>query len=104
MTVPKIKSWADDLGTKPPSKSEGAAIATLPPNKRMETVARINKEYAIVLLGDRPAVLFEGHDAEGRSLVRILSVAGFQEWLRPDKTWTDTSDRPISSSDRKSVV
>jgi len=91
-----VPSYADNLGTRVPSKSEGAAIAALPPSKREQTVERLNREYAVVLLGDRPAVLFEGFDAEGRSSVRLLSITGFQEWLRPDKTWTE--DRPVASS------
>jgi hypothetical protein len=61
---------------------------------------RLNKEYAVVLLGDRPAILREGQDVEGRPDIRLLTVGGFHEWLRPMKHWVETQagPRPLQAS------
>ena len=81
------KTYADELATQPPSRGD---IVELPKSDEQKLAARLNAEYAIVLLGDRPAVLREGTDVEGRPDIRLLSVGGFHEWLRPMKYWVET--------------
>ena len=90
------KTWADELDDKPPSRSERAALDAVPIDERTKVVKRYNEQYAVVLLGDRPAVLFEGHDSESRPVIRLLSTTGFQEWVRPDKVWLN--ERPVPAS------
>lgn len=94
------KTWADDLATDVPSRSERAALQALPATDEREAVEEINADYALVLLGDRPAVLREGFDVEGRPDIRFLSVGGFHEWLRPMKVWVKTAggSRPLQAS------
>jgi len=94
--VTVAKSWADDLSTKQPSRSERAAMDAVPIDERTKCVRAFNEQYAVVLLGDRPAILFEGLDAENRPNVRLLSVTGFQEWVRPEKVWWN--ERPVAAS------
>jgi hypothetical protein len=94
-------TWADALGTKTPSRSERAAVQALPKRKEDAAVDEINKTYALVLgSGDRPAVLREGVDDEGRPLIRLMSVGGFHDWLRPMKVWVETQagPRPLQAS------
>jgi hypothetical protein len=62
-------------------------VRAVPATKRDELVARLNTEYALILLGERPAVLREGAGSDGRPEFRLLSVAGFHEWLRPTYLW-----------------
>ena len=90
------KTWADDLDQKTPSRSERSALDAVPIDERTKVVARYNEDYAVVLLGDRPAILFEGHDSENRPTVRLLSTTGFQEWVRPDRVWIN--ERPVAAS------
>lgn len=66
-------------------------VTAIPKSKRDELVLRLNEEYALILLGERPAVLREGAGADGRQEFRLLSVSGFHEWLRPTYIW-DTGD------------
>ncbi len=58
-------------------------VTILPKAKKEEMIARLNEEYALVLLGERPAVLREEIGSDGRPTFRMLSVSGFHEWLRP---------------------
>lgn len=72
---------------------------------RAKAIARLNREYALILLGERPVVLRDGRDPDGASEVRLLSVGGFHEWTRPlyfyangrkvqaSKAWLDSADR-----------
>ena len=50
-------------------------------------VRRYNRNHAILLLGDRPVVMLEGRGSDGREEVRLLSLAGFKEWTRPDSVY-----------------
>lgn len=63
------------------------AMKVLPSSKRDELIERLNNEYALILLGERPAILREGSGADGRPEFRMLSVSGFHEWLRPVVIW-----------------
>ena len=68
---------------------------------REEAVAELNEQYALILHGDRPAVLPLSDTGE----LRFLSVSGFHEWLRPkvffegkmrvqaSKAWIDSANR-----------
>lgn len=72
---------------------------------RHEVVHRMNQEYALILLGERPVVLREMLGSDGREEIRLLSVAGFHEWLKPrtithgdkriqvSKLWVESQDR-----------
>lgn len=72
---------------------------------REQVIHRMNKEYAYVLLGEKPVVLRESSGPDGRPEVRLLSVPGFHEWLKPrtiivndkrvqvSKLWADSPDR-----------
>lgn len=71
-------------------------MEAIPIDAKSRTIEEFNKRYAVVLLGDRPAILFEGYDSENRPIVRLLSVPGFQEWVRPEKVWWN--DRPVPAS------
>jgi hypothetical protein len=71
--------------------------ATQPPlakETREQMVQRYNDQYAVILLGDRPVVLQEGSGADGGEEIRLLSVAGFHEWRRPDFTYSRSEDGP----------
>jgi hypothetical protein len=71
---------------------------TASPMDRKETreaiVERYNDRHAVILLGDRPVVLREGSGADGGEELRLLSVAGFHEWNRPDFTYTKSEEGP----------
>jgi hypothetical protein len=68
-------------------------------------IHRMNSEYAFVLLGDRPVVMHEIEGADGRQEIRLLTVSGFHEWLKPrtlqhgdkriqaSKLWIESLDR-----------
>lgn len=81
------------------------AAAAPPPKKRApklpgivrkEVVERLNDHHAVILLGDRPAVLREGTGPDGRDEIRLLSVGGFHEWTKPDIVWLgDGADAPV---------
>lgn len=61
---------------------------------RDEVVERLNRDHALILLGDRPVVLREGVGSDGREEVRLISVAGFHEWTRPDVVWLGDDESP----------
>jgi hypothetical protein len=65
-----------------PKKSSGA-------DARAAVVEQMNRDHALILLGDRPVVLREGQGSDGRDEIRLLSLAGFHEWKRPDVVWLD---------------
>lgn len=72
---------------------------------REQLIHRMNLEYSFVLLGDRPVVLREMKGVDGRDEIRLLTVAGFHEWLKPrtllhgdkrmqaSKLWIESPDR-----------
>jgi hypothetical protein len=70
-----------------PATAAAVDVKALPATKRKELIDRLNKEYALILLGDRPAILREGVGSDGRPEYRLLSVSGFHEWLRPVVIW-----------------
>lgn len=49
----------------------------------VSAIAELNENHAVILLGEKPAVLREEVDVEGRRNIRILSVSGFEQWMRP---------------------
>lgn len=65
----------------------------------------MNAEYALILLGERPVVLREMEGSDGRGEIRLLSIAGFHEWQKPNtlaygdkripasKLWIESPDR-----------
>ena len=59
---------------------------------REAIVERLNKDHALILLGNQPAVLREGLNEEGREEVQFLPVAAFHEWKRPDVVWLNSGD------------
>lgn len=61
-------------------------------SKREQLVEEINRNYAMVLVGDGPAVLHEGVSAEGKAEVRLLSISGFTQWMRPVVLWDKGDD------------
>lgn len=79
-----------------------ADVLSLTPNRRERTaknadvVAQLNDTHALILLGDKPAVLKEGVDVEGRPGFRLLSIGGFHEWMRPYTVQRDDRRVPIS--------
>jgi hypothetical protein len=81
--------------------------ATQPPlsakETREQTIARYNDAYAVILLGDRPVILHEGSGSDGSEEVRLLSVAGFHEWCRPDHTFSPSDDGPPRKTFRSKV-
>lgn len=79
--------------TLPPSAEKPAPRAR-PREERADVVARLNREHALLLLGDSPVVLKEGVGAEGRQEFRLLSLGGFHEWTRPDYIWTGDEGQP----------
>lgn len=81
---------------EPKRPSVDALLTALPPTTRDEVVAALNEEYALILVGDRPAVLRESTTADGLRDFKLLSVTGFREWLRPRKVFLH--DRPIPAS------
>lgn len=64
-----------------------ATVKAFPETKRAELIVKLNREYALILLGDRPAVLRESTGLDLRPEYRLLSVSGFHEWLRPMTFW-----------------
>jgi len=48
-----------------------------------EAVAALNRDFAVVLVGDGASVLRETMDDNDRRIFKLLSVQGFAEWLRP---------------------
>lgn len=69
----------------------------VPIDERVAVIQELNREYAVLLAGDRPVVLKEGIDhASGRPDVRLLSVAGFHEWTRPNVVWKNGAAVPKS--------
>lgn len=85
-------------------KDAGHAYATLETPE--QAVAALNREFAIVIVGDGPAVLQEGVVVvEGLPGYRLLSIEGFSQWLRPytidaagksvpiAKIWLDSDQR-----------
>lgn len=62
---------------------------------REKAIAALNKQYAVVLVGDRPAVLREKTDAEGRRDLQVLTFGGFQEWLRPRRVLDDRTGKTL---------
>lgn len=94
------KSYADDLDAEKPSNSERAAVLALPQRDERTAVAELNEQHAVVLVGDRPAILRESFDDEGRPKIALLSVGGFHEWMRPRKVWVKTQggSRPLQAS------
>jgi len=95
-----MTTYADALATAPPSHSEREVAHALPKSDEIEAVAELNRSYAVVLIGDRPAILREGLDVDGLPDIRFLSVGGFHEWLRPRKVWvkTQAGPRPLQAS------
>jgi hypothetical protein len=93
-------TYADDLATTTPSNSERAAVLALPKSDERAAVDELNQSYAVVLVGDRPAILREGFDDEGRPKITLLSVGGFHEWMRPRKVWVKMAggNRPLQAS------
>lgn len=75
---------------------------TLVRQTRLEVVERLNAEHALILLGDRPVVLREGTGPDGRDEIRLLSLTGFHEWMRPDVIWlgagVDEPARKVAAS------
>ena len=55
-------------------------------------ITRYNRDHALLLLGDRPVVMVEAQGPDGREEVRLLSLAGFREWNRPDVVWYGEGD------------
>src|SRR5215510_2916183 len=55
-------------------------------------IIRLNKEYALVLIGDKVAILREKGDE-----FQILSVVAFREWLRPYFKFIDKEAIPLAS-------
>lgn len=55
-------------------------------------IVRLNKEYALVLIGDKVAILREKGDE-----FQILSVVAFREWLRPYSKIIDKEVIPLAS-------
>lgn len=76
--------------------SNGAS-ARAPSSPEEETVARLNREYAIVLLGSGPVVLRESIDNEGFRELRFMTITGFKEWLRTERV--TIGRRPVSAAD-----
>lgn len=80
-------------------------MTSTPSQTREQAIARMNLEYACVLLGEKPVVLREGVGSDGRPEIRLLSVTGFHEWLKPrtivvndkrvqvSKLWWESPDR-----------
>lgn len=66
------------------------------------SVEDMNREFAVVLVGGKVAILRERPDARlGGDRVSLMSVDAFKEWVRPRKLWkTDQmgTPRPVSAS------
>src|SRR5688500_6571171 len=78
-------------------------------DRQVRTIARaieeLNEDHAVVLVGDKPAILKESIGADGLPEFRVLSVAGFHEWMRPNtlkvlgrktqvsKLWMNSTER-----------
>jgi hypothetical protein len=67
-------------------------------DKRAQVVARLNEEYALILLGSGSAVLQEGEDAEGAYEFRLLELNTFRHWLKPYVIYDQESGRKIEHS------
>ena len=80
--------------TAPEKKKKKERDGDEAPDKVIE---RLNDHHALILLGDRPVVLREGVGADGREEIRLLSVGGFHEWMRPDVVWGGGA-RPMQAS------
>src|SRR5665213_2263829 len=63
---------------------------------RSAMMAAINREYALLMLGNRPVVLHEITDANGEPDFEIRSVAGFHDWMKPRKIFE--RDKTLSAS------
>ena len=74
---------AGDLPNERPDRSADASVRAMRASDRLRVVEELNEEHAVILLGDRPAVLREGVDQDGLPDIRLLSVNGFHEWMRP---------------------
>jgi hypothetical protein len=57
-----------------------------------QLVARLNREYAVVLAGEAPMVLRESLDADGLPVTSFLTVNGFTQWMRPHRLWIPRPD------------
>lgn len=81
--------------TLPPTTKQKRA-PRLAADTRAEVIERLNDQHALILLGDRPVVLREGAGPDGRDEIRLLSVGGFHEWMRPDVVWLGAGpDEPV---------
>jgi hypothetical protein len=61
-------------------ESNGTSATSTDPSDAI--VAELNREYAVVLMSDRPVILKEETEPDGPP-IRLLTVAGFREWLQP---------------------
>ena len=79
-------------GTRPRSSANGKAAFSRE-DAVSDVVARYNRDYALLQLGDRPVVMLEGTGPDGRDDVRLLSLDGFRAWNRPDVIWLGEGEK-----------
>lgn len=90
-----IKKTRLTLATNGASANGHGETATGEPlPKGEDIVEQLNREYAVVMVGNGVSILREGADAEGRFEYRLLSVDAFREKLRPYKDFRD-GERPV---------
>ena len=69
--------------------------APIPPAARSAIIDRLNRQYAVVLIGGSVAVLREGRDPDGRPEVRLLGLDAFREWTRPEKYYSPDGGKAV---------
>jgi hypothetical protein len=83
--IKHLKKMAGKLGGTSSVRVDTIVVKTIEHDERGDPdIVRLNKEYALILIGDKAAILREKRgDPNKRDQFQILSIAAFHEWLRP---------------------
>src|SRR5262245_16971467 len=83
--IKHLKQMTSKLGGASSLSVDAIMIKTIEHDKMGDPdIIRLNKEYALILIGDKAAILREKKgDPNKGDQFQILSIAAFREWLRP---------------------